>query len=422
MRSFPNPHPDESMQPADQLAPLKKMRRIATGLLVLMGVVFVLASLFQVGHPLLGFVRAFAEAALVGALADWFAVTALFKHPLGLPIPHTAIIQKNKDRIGTSVANFLEHNFMTREVIASEFQRIDFAGAASRWLARPENSQAVARQIVGAIPSVLRLIEDADVNRFIHARIDSLLRQMRFAPLLADVLAILVADRRHQELFDHLLKIVASALEQNQDYIRQKIHENSPRWMPRILDEKFYVRLLDGLDGVIQEMQQEDSEWRARFQTAVEELVQKLRTSDDYEIQIATLVQTSLHHPVFLTYVDNIWQEVRTRLLLDAALPDSRLAARLTEAIHAFGAALAGADAVRDKLNSWLREFATDAVVHRRGAIAALVERVIRQWDAATVSEKFELYVGKDLQFIRINGTLVGGLVGVVLHVISLAL
>ena len=214
------------MQHADQLAPLKRMRRIATGLLGLMAVVFIVARLFEPAHPAVGFVRAFAESALVGALADWFAVTALFRHPLGLPIPHTAIIQKNKDRIGASVANFLEHNFMTRDVISSEFMRIDFAGAASRWLAQPANSQAVAAQIVDAIPSVLQLIDDAEVGRFIHGRIGSLLRQMRFAPLLAEMLSILVADQRHQELFDQLLSMVSGALEKNQAYIRQKIHDS----------------------------------------------------------------------------------------------------------------------------------------------------------------------------------------------------
>ncbi len=410
------------MEPSDQLAPLKKMRRIATGLLVLMALVFLLASVFQSGHPVIGFVRAFAEAALVGALADWFAVTALFRHPFGLPIPHTAIIQKNKDRIGHSVANFLEHNFMTREVIGSEFGRIDFTGAASRWLAQPANGDAVARQIVSTLPSLLRLLQNDDVNRFIHGRIDSLLRQMRFAPLLADVLTILVADRRHQQVFDQLLKIVAAALEQNQDYIRQKIHENSPRWMPRVLDEKFYLRLLAGFEDVITDMQQPDSEWRDRFQTTLEEWIERLRDAPEYEARIAALIQSSLQHPVFSEYVDNIWQDLQQRMLTDAAAPKSRMAVRLGEAILAFGRALAGAAPVRDQLNLWLREFATDAIVHRRGAIAELVERVIHQWDAETVSAKFELYVGKDLQFIRINGTLVGGMVGVLLHVVALIL
>lgn len=391
-------------------------------LMGVMALVFVFARFFEGNYPALGWLRAFAESALVGALADWFAVTALFRHPLGLRIPHTAIIQRNKDRIGASVATFLEHNFMTREVVSQEFRRIDFAGAASRWLAQPANSQVVASQVVAGIPSVLQLIDDADISRFIHARIDSLLRQMRFAPLLADVLSILLVDRRHQEVFDYLLSMVAAALEKNQSYIRQKIHENSPRWMPRLLDEKFYVRLLDGLDAVLHEMREENSEWRARFQDATQRLIEQLRSDPDYEEKIAAVIGSSLRHPTFTGYLATVWHDVRQRLLDDAAMPDSRLAARMAQALQAFSVALADEPEVRDKLNTWLCDFATDAVVHRRGAIAELIERVIQQWDGATVAEKFELYVGKDLQFIRINGTVVGGLVGLVLHGISLLL
>ena len=410
------------MSETDPLAPLNKMRRIATGLLVLMAVVFVLARKYELLHPALGFVRAFAEAALVGALADWFAVSALFRHPLGLPIPHTAIIQKNKDRIGVSIAAFLENNFMTQAVVSAEFGRIDFAGAASRWLAVPANSEAVARQLSEGLPTVLRLVEDDDIRRFIHGRIDRLVEHVRFAPLLADMLTILVADRRHQELFDHLLVMVAGALEKNQDFIRQKIHDNSPRWMPRVFDDQFFERLLNGLQQVLEEMKQPESQWRERFQESVEDLVAQLRVSDDYELRMAALVQSGLQHPVFRNYVDQIWHDLRQRLLDDVTATDSRITAGLAQALQAVSAALASDDAVRVKLNTWLRTFAADAVVKRRGTIASLVERVIRQWDGETVSRKFEQYVGRDLQFIRINGTVVGGLVGLILHSVALML
>ncbi|MEB0133988.1 DUF445 domain-containing protein [Actimicrobium sp. CCC2.4] len=410
------------MPETDPLAPLNKIRRIATGLLLLMAVVFVLARKFEALHPVLGFVRAFAEAALVGALADWFAVSALFRHPLGLPIPHTAIIQKNKDRIGASIAAFLENNFMTQAVISAEFGRIDFAGAASRWLAVPANSEVVARQLAGGLPTVLRLVEDDDIRRFLHGRIDRMVEHVRFAPLLADMLTILVADRRHQELFDHLLVMVAGALEKNQDFIRQKIHDNSPRWMPRTFDDKFFERLLDGLQQVLEEMKQPDSQWRARFQESVEDLVAQLRSSGEYELRIAALVRSGLQHPVFRDYVDQVWQDLRQRLLDDVAASDSRITAGLAQALQSVSTALVADQAVRDKLNGWLRTFATDALVKRRGAIASLVERVIRQWDGETVSRKFEQYVGRDLQFIRINGTVVGGLVGLILHSVALML
>lgn len=403
-------------------SPLKKMRWIATGLLIAMAGVFVVAHLYETRHPAVGFIRAFAEAALVGALADWFAVTALFKHPLGLPIPHTAIIQKNKDRIGASVASFLEHNFMTHAVVSAELSRLDFVGAVSSWLAADKNSTAVASQITGSIPAALRLVDDAQIGRFIRSLIDDGLRQVRVASILADALSMLLADRRHQELFDHLLTMVASALEKNHGFIRQKIHDHSPRWLPRTVDDQFFVRLLEGLASVIDDMRQPDSEWRDRFQEAVLDLVHKLRTSPEYETRIAELVRAGFAQPDFHVLIDRLWTDLRRRLLDDIAAPESRVTAQLARAIMALGIALENDPQVRDKLNEWLREWATNAVVRQRGVIAALIEKVIRQWDAETVSQKFEHYVGSDLQYIRVNGTVVGGLVGVLLHVVAMVI
>lgn len=402
--------------------PLKKMRWIATGLLLAMAGVFVLARLHEASHPAVGFVRAFAEAALVGALADWFAVTALFKHPLGLPIPHTAIIQKNKDRIGTSVANFLEHNFMTRAVVSGELSRLDFVGAVSSWLALEKNSTSVARQITGSIPAALRLIDDRQIAEFIRALFASGMRQVRAAPILADALSYLLADRRHQELFDHLLTMVAAALEKNHTLIRQKIHEHSPRWLPRTVDDQFFIRLLDGIGSVIDDMRQPESEWRDRFQAAVMDLVHELRTSPHYEQRITALIQSGVAHPDFKALIDRLWIDLRLRLVEDINAADSRVTAQLARAIAATGIALQNEPQVRAKLNDWLREWISDAVVRQRHTIAALIEKVIQQWDAETVSQKFEHYVGRDLQYIRINGTVVGGLVGVLLHVISMML
>jgi uncharacterized membrane-anchored protein YjiN (DUF445 family) len=410
------------MQEVQQQAQLSRMRRLATGLLALMAVLFILARLLQARHHWLSFVSAFAEAAMVGALADWFAVTALFRRPLGLPIPHTAIIPNNKDRIGNSVATFLEQNFLTREVLAEELRHIDFAGSAARWLAEPENSRAVALQLAGGLPTLIRMAEDEDVGGFVQTTMAAGLRNMRFAPLLAEVLAVLIADRRHQVLFDHLIGMAAKALEQNKGFIRQKIHEKSPRWMPRIVDDKLYEKLVTESQNILEEMRQENSEWRGRFQKSAEEFIDRLRTAPEYEEKIAGAIGHSLNHPLFRDYVQAIWRDVRLRILADVDAEDSRIAAYAERALAGIGAALRDDEAVQAKLNGWIRNFTAEAISSRRHLIAGLVERVIRKWDAQTVSRKFELYVGRDLQYIRINGTLVGGLVGLVLHIAALAL
>jgi uncharacterized membrane-anchored protein YjiN (DUF445 family) len=410
------------MREQEQLAQLTRMRTIATSLLAVMAIIFVGAKLLQPAYSFLSFVSAFAEAAMVGALADWFAVTALFRRPLGLPIPHTAIIPNNKDRIGESVANFLEHNFMTEEVLREELKQIDFAHAAAKWLSDPDHSRTVAKQIVSGIPAVIHMIEDNDVGHFMQNTLAKGMKNIRFGPLLAEIFSVLVADRRHQILFDHMIGLASKALEQNRPFIRQKIHEKSPRWIPRMIDEKLFERLLEESENILNEMKDENSEWRERFQQATEELIEKLRSSPEYEERIAAIVSQTLSHPLFRNYTQQVWHDVRDRLLADATAEDSRAVNQLDRALRAFSTALMQDAAVQNKLNRWIRAFAADAIASRREAIADLVKRVIQKWDADTVSRKFELYVGKDLQYIRINGTLVGGLVGLLLHTLSLAL
>lgn len=410
------------MHEKEQAIQLSKTRRLATGLLLAMAILFVVARLFQPKFHYLSFVVAFAEAAMVGALADWFAVTALFRSPLGLPIPHTAIIPRNKDRIGDSLSDFLEHNFITQEVIREELRLIDFAGAAAAWLAQPENSRAISRQLVRSIPVLLRVVEDDDVRHFMQNRLAGALEHMKFAPALAEVLSVLVASGHHQALFDHMIALAANALEHNKPYIRWKIHESSPRWMPKAVDEKFYVRLLEALQSTLEEMRDEDSEWRGRFRQVANDFIEQLRTSPEYEAKLDRLLSDVLGHPVVRNYAIHVWHDIKSRLVADALSPDSQMAVKLDQAFNAFSNELLREQNVQKKLNQWIRIFATETIVSRREAIADLVSRVIRQWDAETMSRKLELHVGKDLQYIRINGTIVGGLVGLVLHAISLAL
>uniref|UniRef100_UPI002FDFCE39 DUF445 domain-containing protein n=1 Tax=Noviherbaspirillum sp. TaxID=1926288 RepID=UPI002FDFCE39 len=400
------------MREERQAAQFIKTRRLATGLLVLMAVVFVVCRIFEPRYPFLAYVSAFAEAAMVGALADWFAVTALFRSPLGLPIPHTAIIPRNKDRIGESLSDFLEHNFMTPEIIREELERLDFSGMAASWLSSPENSRAVSRQIVRSIPTLLKVVEDDDVRHFMQSRIASAMQNTRFAPILAEVISMLVANRHHQKLFDHLIGMAARALDNNKPYIRWKIHESSPRWMPKAIDQKLYERLLDALQSTLAEMKEDDSEWRARFQKSTDELIEQLKTSPEYGEKIDAIVMDVAGHPLFRNYSVQVWHDLKARLEADAMAEDSQMAVKLEQALLAFGTELLRDEMVQVKLNRWIREFAVDAIVERREMIADLVARVIRKWDAETISRKLELHVGKDLQYIRINGTLVGGVVG----------
>ncbi|HEU4777542.1 MAG TPA: DUF445 domain-containing protein [Telluria sp.] len=400
---------------------LTRMRRLATGLLVLMAAVFVGARLLERTRPGFGFVAAFAEAAMVGAIADWFAVTALFRRPLGLPIPHTAIIPANKERIGENIGSFIEQNFMNVVVVRAELERIDFAGTAAQWLGRPDNARAVALQLTSAVPVLLRMTEDKDAASVLRDALAGALKDVKLAPLLSKLLGVLAAGRQHHALLEKLLTMVSEALERYRPYIRQKVHENSPRWLPKAIDEKFYERLMAGVQGTLADIESEDSEWRMRFQAATEDLIAKLATSDEYERKLRSLLDGSLGHPLFRRYAAQVWDDVRARLMADTSGPDSRIGAHLEQALLALAAALARNPAVQDKLNTWIRGFAAETIVARRALIVDLVRRVIHSWDTDTLTRKVELHIGRDLQYIRINGTLVGGMVGLVLHTVSLA-
>jgi uncharacterized membrane-anchored protein YjiN (DUF445 family) len=403
------------MGEAEQIANLARMRIVATALLLLMALLLVVARRFQPAYEAMSYVAAFAEAAMVGGLADWFAVTALFRHPFGLPIPHTAIIPKNKDRIGESIGNFLQYNFMTQEVLREELAHVDFAGSTAAWLADPANRRGVARHITEAIPAVLRTAEDKEVSAFAGRMLAAALADVRFGPLLGRVLEVLVAGQQHFILLQRILGIVARAFDQHGPYIRQKVHENSPRWLPRAVDEQFFVHLMAGVQSFLVEIQT-DEEWRARFEAATQELIGKLSTSPEYERKLGELVARGLGHPLFHAYLDAVWAKVKERLLSDAASPASQAEARIEQLLATLGQALEHDASIRHRINGWLRVVVADTIVDRRDVIASVVWRVIRKWDAETVARKFELQVGSDLQYIRINGTVVGGMVGVILH------
>ena len=413
--------PPLSPQETEQLARLARMRRLATGLLLLMAVVFVCARLLRERHPAFGFIGAFAEAAMIGAIADWFAVTALFRHPLGIPIPHTAIIPSNKDRIGENLGNFLEHNFMSYQVVHAELERIDFAGSAATWLSQPHNAAAVATQLTSAVPALLRMVEDKDASVFLQDALAGALKDVKLAPLLSRLLSVLAAGGQHQVLLEKLLGLIANALDENRPYIRQKVHEHSPKWLPKMIDDKFYERLMAGIEHILADFQDEDSQWRLRFQAATEDLIDNLAHSPDYEDKLRRLLDNSIGHPLFRHYAGQVWADVSQRLLADTTSSNSRIAAHLEQALRAFASALGRHQPVQIKLNDWIRTFAAETIVAKRELLVDLVRRVIRSWDAETLSRKFEMHVGRDLQYIRINGTIVGGLVGLVLYTIGLA-
>jgi uncharacterized membrane-anchored protein YjiN (DUF445 family) len=409
---------------AEQRQQLRQMRGIATGLLLAMTGVFVASLVAEKYQPdwasWLGYVRAFAEAAMVGALADWFAVTALFKRPLGLPIPHTAIIKTNKDRIGASLGNFVEKNFLTPEVIATRLGTIDMPQKAAEWLTEGENAKRLAERITGFVPDVLNAVGGENVQKLIEDNITARLKTIDIAPLTGNLLATLTAENRHQGLLDEALKIGEKLLHTNKDFIRQKIHEESPWYVPSFVDDKIYEKIISRAEETLRAMNADPHhELRRQFHRAMQDFIQNLRTSPEYRAKAESLRDELLGHPVVRQYFSSLWSDVKAMIIDDVEQPDSAIRRQLERSIVTFGEKMLNDNELRNRLNTWIQTLVQTIIAARRNEIASLIADTVKNWDGDTMSERIELYVGKDLQYIRINGTVVGGLVGLCIYAIS---
>ncbi|HKX21740.1 MAG TPA: DUF445 domain-containing protein [Rhizorhapis sp.] len=395
------------------------MRLVATGLLLLMAALFIVARSTEELHPLIGFVRAFAEAAMVGGLADWFAVTALFRHPLGLPIPHTAIIPRNKDRIGDTLALFLRDNFLTPAVVARRMYRLDVASAAGRFLASPAIGDGRLRQ--GASRLVADILEALDQERLggmVKAGLRQRIRALNIAPLLGQALDASMKDGRHRPLIDGIVKWAAKTLEANENLIRDMVHQRAGRIMRWTgLDENLANAIISGLEKLIGEMASDPAHpLRATAEEGLAKLAADLQSSRRMQERVARVRDELLDNPAMQRWIDGLWEQARAGLLRAARDPDAAMAGRLGEALRQLGATLQGDARLRLMINRFARRTAVGITASYGDGIVRLVSETVRGWDAETVTGRLENAVGRDLQYIRINGTLVGGLVGVTLH------
>jgi len=406
-------------------AGLRQMRWIATGLLILMAAIFLAARALDHVHPAVGFVRAFAEAAMVGGLADWFAVTALFRHPLGLPIPHTAIIPRNKDRIGETLAAFLRDNFLVPGVVARRMRRVDVAGAAGRWLASPSGTQGRLRK--GASRLAANMLEAFDQQRLggmVKTMIGQRLRALEVSPLLGQALTAAIAEGRHAPLLDGIIRWAAKVLAANEHMIRAMVHERAGtvmRWTG--LDETLSNKIIDGLDNLIRDMAEDpDHPLRAKAEEGLVALAHDLQHDERMRDRVEALKAEIIDNPAMQRWLDGLWEQARAGMLRVARDPDAALTGALGEALRQLGDTLQRDAMLRATINRFARRTAVGMAADYGDGIVRLVSETVRGWDARTITRRLENAVGKDLQYIRVNGTLVGGLVGLLIHSVDVLL
>jgi uncharacterized membrane-anchored protein YjiN (DUF445 family) len=410
------PLPDEELKRRR----LNAMKWWAGGLLVFAAVVFVIASWLQPSYPWLSYVRATAEAAMVGAVADWFAVTALFRHPLGIPIPHTAIIPTRKERIGKSLGSFVENNFLAPAVISRRLADADVAGRAAGWLADPANGDAVGKHASGVVAGLLQVLRDEEVQELIEESLLSRVRATQVAPLTGRILSVVTAENRHQELFDSAIRLLQRGLDENRDILRDRIARETPWWVPDRIDEQIYRRVAGGIEATLEEVAADPHHpMRERFNEAVGEFVERLTTSPELIERGEALKEEMLGHPAVREYSAGLWADLKASIVRHSADPESAFRRRIGDAASGLGATLARDEALREKVNGWVEQAVLYLVGQYRHEAAALIESTVSAWDPEDTTRKIELQIGRDLQFIRINGTLVGGLVGLLIHTLA---
>ena len=399
---------------------LRRMKLLALSLLLAAAVVFVVTRRLEADHDWLGYVRATAEAAMVGALADWFAVTALFRRPLGLPIPHTAIIPTRKDQLGRALGSFVEENFLAPPVIAEKLRGVQVASRLATWLEVPANAETLARHASAAMAGAVDVLRDEDLQAGVEQAVVGRLRRIQVAPLAGRALEIATAEGRHQELIDAGVRGAVRFIEQNREHLRTRFGRESPWWVPDPIDSRIFEKLYNGLHGFLGEVAATpDHELRRYLDERMAVLSERLRTDPELAARGEKLKEEILAHPAVRGWTASLWTELKDTVRQQAADEDSELRRRLADGATHFGRTLAADASLRAKVDDAVERAVLYVVEQERHQVADLISTTVERWDPQEASQRIELQVGRDLQFIRINGTIVGGLAGLVIYTLG---
>jgi len=413
---------DRILSPADleRSRALRRMKALAVSLLVFMAIVFAVSFALQGAYPWLGYVRAASEGGMVGALADWFAVTALFRYPLGLRIPHTAIIPNRKDEIGESLGEFVETNFLSDDVVAGKLASIDVASAVGGWVARPENARRVVAEASTAVRGIASLLDDDDMRDAIEALARRHLIEPEWAPPLGRLALKVVESGGHHEAVDLALDRLDEWLAANPDALGSVLSGRLPSWLPsfvdRIVDERAYTEVRRFLADVRSDP---DHRLRVALDQYLLELADRLQNDEGTIAKLESAKGRAFDDPRVRELASGVWDAARSAAMDALSDPDSELRRRAQAALADAGARLAADPALGSRVNVWLRDAAAHLVTTYRHDIASIISDTVTGWDARETTEKIELQVGKDLQFIRINGTVVGALAGLAIFTVA---
>ncbi|WP_370324980.1 DUF445 domain-containing protein [Euzebya sp.] len=401
---------------------LRRMKARATGLLVIVALVWIALLVWTGDQTWAGYAIAAAEAGMVGGLADWFAVTAVFRHPLGLPIPHTAVVASRKDAFGVTLGQFVQENFLSPDVVGQRLGEADLARRAGRWLTTPANARLAAGHLAELVARLAAEARDEDAISLIESELRRRVEEVDAAPAAGRLLRILTVEGHHEQLLDELLEILDRFLLDAEPNLRRRFTAEAPWWLPEPVDEAIFQRLFQGVRNILADASGTATEshgLRPTIHAAIEDFVTRLEYDPVLAERAEDLKRELLESERVRAWISSIWDELKQRIQAQAAQPESVLRTRLEGTVIGLGRRLLTDPATADRVDDLIVRGARAGVETYREELAGLVSGTIERWDTAETSDRLELLLGRDLQFIRINGTVVGALAGLVIHAIA---
>ncbi|MEM7268223.1 MAG: DUF445 family protein [Pseudomonadota bacterium] len=410
-----NVNPDDRRK----LDQLRRIKFLATATLVLCFGVMIIAKLLEAGYPWLAAVAAFAEAATIGGLADWYAVVALFKRPLGLPIPHTAIIPRNQDRIADNLGSFIEENFLNDEEVRRKLGEVDFADAMIEWMSDRDRAEGLARFVARLAPNLLDAVDESELRGFLADRAVVQLRKTDLSPLVMEVLKQLTKEGRHHQLLDEVMSALNKFLndEEAVEAIRKRVADELPTVLNIFrADSMILRRILRTATQLLQEVKDDkEHELRSEFEKFFDKYIRRLRRSKRFASQIESTKNRVLDRPELSAMADQVWESLRAFVEQDAVAEDSVMVARLTELFVDIAEGLEAESKLRADINGGMVSAISSFVSAQKHGVSSFISDQVKGWDFDQMTLLIEANVGRDLQFIRFNGMIIGGLAGLVL-------
>lgn len=400
---------------------LRKHKLLATGLFFFMALVYgVMVYLQHHGaQPWMGYVEAFSEAGMVGALADWFAVTALFKHPLGIPIPHTNIIERKKNDLGQNLGKFVKENFLNPENIRPYIERLDVVKWVSEWLDKPASQKVLGEEVVNLTSKIIGDLKDSEVEEFLATKGTEILNEIDFQKITSSGIGYLIEKNEHINLLENILPQIKEYISESEAMIRQRFSEDRP-FLAFLAGKKISGEVVEGLIKFIDEIEEDKEHFvRKKLSENLQSFSEQIIDSESWKAKFDKLKKELLTTENIRPYTNDAWLSIKGILVQNLENPDSQLQDYLKRNIQKLSNNLSNDLEMGIRINTWIRHFMYRMILKNRDQVQALISSTVSGWEGKELSEKLELEVGKDLQFIRVNGTLVGGLVGLIIYTLT---